>query len=43
MKVFLISCVTAVILAVIGGVALNSVQEPVDKAYTSSTGVRLGA
>lgn len=43
MKVFLISVVTAVVLAVIGGVVLNSIQEPVDKAFTSSTGVRLGA
>ena len=43
MKVFLISAVTAVVLAIIGGVVLNSIQEPVDKAFTSSTGVRLGA
>lgn len=43
MKVFLIACVTAIVLAVIGGVALNGIQEPVDKAFSSSTAVRLGA
>jgi hypothetical protein len=42
MKVFLIACAAAVILAIIGGLALNSIQEPVDKAYTT-TSVRLGA
>ena len=31
------------IIAVIGGVVLNSIQEPVDKAFTSETSVRLGA
>jgi len=43
MKTFLIACVAAIVIAVIGGVVLNSFQEPVDKAFTSSTGVRLGA
>jgi cell division protein FtsN len=42
MKAFLMACVAAVILAIIGGLVLNSVQEPVDKAYTT-TSVRLGA
>jgi hypothetical protein len=42
MKTFVIACVVAVIIAVIGGIVLNSVQEPVDKAF-STTGVRLGA
>lgn len=42
MKAFIIACVAAVIIAVIGGVVLNSVQEPVDKAFTT-TAVRLGA
>jgi hypothetical protein len=32
----------AVIIAVIGGVVLNSIQEPVDKAFSTSA-VRLGA
>jgi hypothetical protein len=42
MKAFILACVAAVIIAVIGGVALNSVQEPVDQAFTTSA-VRLGA
>ena len=42
MKTFLIACVAAIVIAVIGGVVLNSIQEPVDKAFTT-TGVRLGA
>jgi hypothetical protein len=42
MKTFIVACVAAVIIAVIGGVVLNSMQEPVDKAFTT-TGVRLGA
>lgn len=43
MKTFVMACIAAVVLAVIGVVVLNSVQEPVDKAFTSSTAVRLGA
>ncbi|MFN3655866.1 MAG: hypothetical protein ACK4UO_01275 [Pseudolabrys sp.] len=43
MKTFLIACATAIILAIVGGVVLNSVQESADRAYSSSTGVRLGA
>ena len=42
MKAFVIACVAAIIIAVIGGLVLNSIQEPVDKAF-STTGVRLGA
>jgi len=42
MKTFIVACVAAIIIAVIGGVVLNSIQEPVDKAF-STTGVRLGA
>ena len=42
MKTFIIACVVAVIIAVIGGVVLNSIQEPVDKAFSTSA-VRLGA
>jgi hypothetical protein len=42
MKAFVIACVAAVIIAIIGGVAINSVQEPVDQAFTTSA-VRLGA
>ena len=43
MKTFIIACVAAIIIAVIGGVVLNSIQEPVDKAFTSEGSVRLGA
>jgi hypothetical protein len=43
MKSFVMACVAAIIIAVIGGVVLNSIQEPVDKAFTSSSGVRFGA
>lgn len=42
MKSFIIACVAAVVIAVLGGVVLNSIQEPADKAF-STTGVRLGA
>jgi len=42
MKVFILACVTAVVIAVIGVAVLNSVQEPVDKAF-STDAVRLGA
>lgn len=41
MKVFIIACIAAVIIAVIGGLVLNSIQEPVDKAFSTSA-VRLG-
>lgn len=43
MKTFIIACVAAIIIAIIGGVVLSSVQEPVDKAFTSAQSVRLGA
>ena len=42
MKVFIFACVAAVVIAIVGSVALNSVQEPVDKAFTTGA-VRLGA
>jgi hypothetical protein len=43
MKTFIIACVAAVVIAIIGGVALNSIQEPVAKAFSSAQSVRLGA
>jgi hypothetical protein len=43
MKSFIVACVIAVVLAVIGGVVLNSVPDSAEKAFSSSTGVRLGA
>ena len=42
MKTFLIACVAALVIAVIGGLVLAGVQEPADKAFTT-TSVRLGA
>jgi len=42
MKTFVIACAAAVVIAVIGGLVLNSIQEPVDKAFATSA-VRLGA
>jgi len=42
MKTFIVACVAAVVIAVIGGVVLNSMQEPADKAFTSGSSVRLG-
>ena len=33
----------AVIIAAVCGIVLNTVQEPVDKAFTSASSVRLGA
>lgn len=41
MKAFIIACVAAIILAVIGGVVLNTVQTPADHAFSSSQSVRL--
>lgn len=42
MKSFLAACVAAIVIAIVGGVVLNSFQEPVDQAFTTSS-VRLGA
>jgi hypothetical protein len=42
MKSFIMACLAALVIAIIGGVVLNTIQEPVDKAYTTSA-VRLGA
>ena len=35
MKTFIVACVAAIVIAVIGGVVLNSMQEPVDKAFST--------
>ena len=43
MKAFVIACAAAIIIAVVGGLALNSIQEPADKAFSSEQSVRLGA
>ena len=42
MKTFIVACVVAIVIAVIGGVVLSGMQEPVQKAYSTSY-VRLGA
>jgi hypothetical protein len=40
MKPFLLACAAAIVIAVVGGVVLNSIQKPADVAYSTS-GVRL--
>ena len=42
MKTFLIACVAAIVIAVIGGVVLSGIQQPADKAFTTADSVRLG-
>jgi hypothetical protein len=42
MKSFVLACVVAIVIAVVGGVVLNSINEPVDKAFSTGS-VRLGA
>jgi len=42
MKTFIIACAAAIVLAVIGGVVLNGVQESSETAF-STNAVRLGA
>jgi hypothetical protein len=41
MKAFIMACVAAVIIAVVGVVALNSVPDSAEKAFSSPTGVSL--
>jgi len=41
MKAFFAACLATIVLAVIGLVVLNHVQEPVDEAFTTSY-ARLG-
>ena len=40
MKSFVFACVAAVVIAVVGSFALNSIQKPADEAFSTS-GVRL--
>lgn len=40
MKVFLLACMVAIVVAAIGALALNRMQEPVEVAF-ATTGVRL--
>ena len=37
MKAFLAACLAAIVLAVIAVIALNSIQEPADRAFTTPT------
>ena len=43
MKTIIIACAAAIIIAIIGGVVLDGIQQPADKAFTSGSSVRLGA
>jgi hypothetical protein len=40
MRVFIIACIAAVVIAAVGAVALDFLQVPVDVAFTT-TGVKL--
>jgi len=42
MKSFIIACVAAIVIAIIGGVVLNGYQEPVSEAFATSA-ARVGA
>ena len=41
MRIFLMSCLAIVLIAVGAVVVLNQVQKPVDTVFTSPTGVRI--
>jgi len=41
MKAFIMACVVAVVIAVVGVVALNSVPDSAERAFTSSASVSL--
>ena len=43
MKSFIIACVVAIVVAVIGAIGLNSIQEPVGRRRSATNAVRLGA
>jgi hypothetical protein len=40
MKTFVVACIAAIAIALVGGVVLNGIQKPADTAF-STTGVRL--
>ena len=42
MKVFLVACLAAIVLAVISWIVLNSVQEPADRAFATPPYTRVG-
>jgi uncharacterized membrane protein YvlD (DUF360 family) len=41
-KAFLAACLAAIVLAAISWIILNSVQEPVDRAFATSPFTRVG-
>ena len=43
MKTFIVACVAAIVIAFSAAWWLNSVPDTAERAFTSSTGVRLGA
>ena len=43
MKTFIVACVAAVVIAVVGVLVLSSVPDTAEKAFSSATSVRLGA
>ena len=43
MKTFLVACVVAIVIAAVGGVVLNNMQQPADKAFALPDSVRIGA
>ena len=42
MKTFVVACVAAIVVAIVGWVVLDGMQEPVQKAFATQN-VRLGA
>ena len=40
MRMFITACIAAIVIAIVGGLALNSIQQPADKAF-STEAVRL--
>jgi hypothetical protein len=40
MKTFVVACIAAIAIAVVGGVVLNGIQQPAETAF-STTSVRL--
>jgi len=43
MKAFVMACAAAVVIAIVGVVVLNTIPDSAERAFSSSTGVRLGA
>jgi hypothetical protein len=43
MKAFVMACAAAIVIAIIGVAVLNTIPDSAENAFSSSTGVRLGA